>query len=110
MVQLMKRSGKVVQMEMHSSLGQAVFQGEETCGSPGPWAGLRSGTRVDKRCSKQRGEGIEEHSTEQNSHGLFTSSTFLPPLRPLAVLLFPRFLFQVHVIHYSRVDYYLVSC
>jgi hypothetical protein len=41
------------------------------CGSSGPWAGLRSGSRVVKRCNKQRGEDIEQHSTKQNSYGLF---------------------------------------
>jgi hypothetical protein len=50
--------------------GQAAFQGGGnvstygSCGSFGPWAGLPSGSRVDKRCNKQRGEDIEQHSTK----------------------------------------------
>jgi hypothetical protein len=87
--------------------GQATLQGGGNvstygpCGSSGPWASLCSGSRVDKRCSKQRGEDIEQHSTKQNSYGLFLFLWLSPSSHPWLFFSFPKFLFQIHVIRYS---------
>jgi hypothetical protein len=70
--------------EYTTAWGQATFQGGNvstygSCGSSGPWTGLHSGSPVDKRCSKQRRESIDEQLSEQATAYSFLS-TVLPPL------------------------------